>query len=265
MNKIRIIGLLLSVLCATQIFAGTQAVMKEYKHGKATGESMTLSIDGDFLKIDNSSVDDKSLVIFNNTKMEMQIIDTENKSYTRMDKASIEKMSKKLDDAKKQMDAHLAQMPAAQRDMMRSMMGKMLGDTNKIVTKLVKTSRAGKVGNNTCKISEIYTGAIKSQEFCITPTSNLDGSEEILLAMKNLSSMFRQLFESMAKSFPGIAETNPFNELDKMDGFPIIVTTFKGNKVSSRNELVSIKSKSFDKGFFTVPSNYKENKINLGN
>lgn len=256
--------LVLAAFAASSTFAGTQLVLQEIKKGKATGETVTLSVEGDMLRMDNTGGKNASQVIFNNVKKEMMLIDHKEKEYTKMNEAQIAKIAKKMDDAKKQMDAQLAKMPAAQRDMMKSMMGGIMAETKKIVAKLVKTSRTDKAAGESCTITELYLDGKKTQEYCVTAASNFKGSEKVLASMKGMSDMFQKLYESMSKFLPGMSQVNPFNEISKLNGLPIIVIDFEKGKVVRRSELVSVNSKSFDKGFFQVPKKYKENKIDMG-
>jgi len=263
MKNISQLVVVLVAFSVSSAFAGTQLVMNEIKNGKTTGETVTISVEGDMLRMDSIDGKEASQVIFNRVKKLMLIIDHEEKEYTKMDEAQIDKMVKKMEEAKKEMDAQLAKMPAAQRDMMKSMMGGMMTETKKSVIKLVKTSRTDKAAGASCKITELFVDGKKTQEFCVTATSNFKGSDKVLASMKGMSDMFQKLYDSMSKFLPGVDQVNPFNEISKLNGLPIIVIDFEKGKAVGRSELVSVDSKSFDKSFFKAPKNYKENKIEM--
>ncbi len=166
------------------------------------------------------------------------------------------------------MDEQLAKMPPEQREMMRGMMekmmGKITGEQKSKNTQFVQTSRTDKVAGYSCRITEYLVEGKKRREFCVTNVSEMKDAKEVFAAMKGMSEMFKELFQSMSKALPMLTESNPFHEMEKLDGFPIAITEFKKNKARGRNELVSIGTKSFDKGFFSAPAGYKEKKMDLG-
>ncbi len=250
-------------------FAGTQAIMQQFKKGQATNEKTIISVHEHLLRMDNTGAknsQDSSQVVFNTKKKEMLIIDHKDKTFTRMDSAMFQKINKKLQMAKKQMEAQLAKMPPEQREMMRSMMGNMMqGVTaNQKNSKWIKTSRTSNVANYRCSISEYLVDGKKTREYCLASSNEFDGERELLLAMKEMSVMFRELFDSLSETLPMLKDTNPFYELEGIDGFPVSITEYNNGKVKETSKLISVKRKSFVAGFFTAPKGYKEEKPDFG-
>ena len=198
----------------------------------------------------------------------MLVINHKDKTYNRMDEAFFKEINQKMLEAKKLMDEQLAKMPPEQREMMKKMMGKMMGGAmggeEKKNTKFVKTSRTGKFAGYSCKITEYLINDKKRRELCIASVSDIKGANEAFVAMKGMSEMFKDLFQSISKALPMLTDANPFHEIEKLDGFPIAITEFEKNKPGKSDELVSIESKSFAKNFFSPPSGYKEKKLDMG-
>jgi hypothetical protein len=258
-------------LLSTMTLAGTQVLMQEFKAGKATQNTVVISVEGSLMRMDNigkKKSRQDSQVVYNVSKKEMLIINNKEKTFSRMDEAFFKEVNQKMMEAKKLMDEQLARMPPEQREMMKNMMGKMVGaamgtQENKD-TKFVKTARTGKFGGYNCRISEYLINGKKHRELCVASVSDMKGANEVFTAMKAMSEMFKELFQSMSKALPMLTDANPFHEIDKLDGFPIATTEFERNKAGKSNELVSIGEKLFEKNFFSPPAGYKEKKVDLG-
>ena len=166
------------------------------------------------------------------------------------------------------MDEQLARMPPEQQEMMKKMMGKMMGGAmgteEKKEIKFVKTSRTGKYAGYSCQITEYLIEGKKHRELCITSVDDIKGADDVFTAMKGMSEMFKEVFQSIGQAIPILTDANPFHEIEKLGGFPIAITEFERNKPRRSDELVSIKSKSFGKEFFSPPAGYKEEKLDLG-
>lgn len=271
MKRITQLLLVLLVMVSTAAYSGTQVLMQEFKSGKATKNTVVISVEGDWMRIDNggkkkSSQD--SQVVFNVNKNEMLVINHKKKTYNRMDEAFFKEVNQKMMEAKKLMDEQLARMPPEQQEMMKKMMGKMMGGAmgadEKKNSKFVKTSRSGKFAGYNCKITEYLIEGKKHRELCIASVSDIKGANDVFVAMKKMSEMFKDLFQSISKALPMLTDANPFHEFEKLDGFPIAITEFERNKAGKSDELVSIESKSFGKDFFSPPAGYKEEKMDLG-
>jgi hypothetical protein len=255
-----LLGLIYSYLLGSSVIAGTQAVMQ------SSQKSVTLiTVEGNKLRIENQG-NENSIAIFDTDKKEMLMIDQKERSYMRMDKTSFDKIKQQLDKARKQMEAQMANMPPQQREMIQKMMGDKLNmfstpKANK--TKFVETGRTDKAAGYTCKVTEYFVNDKKKTEFCVTPQSEIKGAKDIYQAMKNMSAMFNELYQSLSQSFPMISQTNPFSEIEKLGGYPLIITDFDSGAANERNELRSLESRSFNKSLFLPPKGFREKKMEM--
>jgi len=252
------LGLIYFCLIGTPAFSGTQAVMQSGQQG-----TTLISVEGNMLRIEHSG-NENSLAVFDTAKKEMLMVDKKERSYMRMNRDTFDKIKEQMDKARKQMEAQMANMPPQQRDMIKKMMGDKLNMFTKPktrTTKFVETGRSDKAAGYSCKITEYFVDNKKKTEFCITPQEKIKGAQDIYQAMKNMATMFKELYESLSQSFPMISESNPFSEIDKQGGYPLIITQFESGSKTERNELKSIESKSFNKSFFLPPKGFKEKKM----
>ena len=124
------LGLVYILLSGSTVIAGTQAIMQGDGSGKNSNDTTQISVEGTLLRIDNTG-SDGSQVIFDTAKKEMLMIDHKERSFMRMNKAYLDNVKKQMEVAFKQMDAQMAKMPQAQREMMKKMMGNKMNMFNK--------------------------------------------------------------------------------------------------------------------------------------
>ena len=60
-----------------------------------------------------------------------------------------------------------------------------------------------------------------------------------------------------------ISQTNPFSEIEKLGGYPLIITDFDSGAANERNELRSLESRSFNKSLFLPPKGFREKKMEM--
>lgn len=252
--------------CST-VLAGTQAIMQDIDQDNNSNSRQTnhttISVEANLIRFAHSS-NSESEMIFDSNKKEMIVIDHQEKTFIRMDQTYFKKLQQTMSDARKQMEAQMAQIPAEQREMMKQMMGdkmKMFDKPIKKEIKFNKTNRKSQAAGYDCLITETSVNGVKTNEFCVTETSKVKGAQFIFDALVGMSELFKEFYESMNENFPMQAEVNPFAELNQLNGFPIKVVTYSQGKISEQSELKSIETKSFDKSYFLPPKGYKENKM----
>ena len=259
--------ILLFAVNSLSIFAGTEITMIMQSPGSDSEKYSTISMENNNLRFSSSEKNNNSetqQMIYLGESETMLMIDHPNRSYTKIDQETMNEISGKMSAAMKQMEAQLANMPAAQREMMEKMMqGKMPGMADKPEKKdfvFKETSRTDSVADYQCKITEMYLDGKKDREFCVTSWSNIGNSEEIHASFEGMLNLFQKMFESFSKQFP-VNIKLPFSEIQELDGYPIIVTEFNADKITNVTRLVSIKEKSFPKYYFSIPEGYNRTEM----
>ena len=153
--------------------AGTVIQQEEREPGSnKPGQQMTIYVDAGKLRVEGvDRTTGKYTMIFDESKQVVWLVDLGKGSYTELTAAEIQGMGQQMQQAMKQMEAELAQMPPEQRKMMEQMMkGRMGGAPGGAPKATVREkSRGEKVGQFVCVHYEVLTGGQLSQEVWAAP------------------------------------------------------------------------------------------------
>ncbi len=251
--------------------ASSEIIMAVSASADATPtQQIAISIQGADLRVDGKlDVSNKNAaqLIYQGNSQTLLMIDHDKRTYAAMDKKTMEDMKAKIDSAMQQMEAQLAQMPPEQRQMMEKMMkGRMpmlAQQPVEDVEEFQKTDRVASAGGYDCLITEVISAGTRISEICVAPWSEIKGAEEIETTFNGMIELFTRMFTSLSQSLP-VKVRMPFTNMQQLDGFPVIVTNFKGDSVTQVTKLVSIADKTFPNGFFEAPVSYQKREI-MGN
>ncbi len=233
------------------------------------------AVAGVVLKYDNASIflDGKKMraetedsnVIFRSDKKLFWMIDTKKKNYYEMTKKQLKNTGKKISGAMAQLEKQLANMPPAQRKMMRKMMkgqmGAMGGSPKKIAPMKYKLIKSGvKIGKWKAKHYEGKRSGKVVSELWTVPMDELDLKKSDLKVFKEMSSIFDELKKSLPKNMMGYQMPDiSLSQMNKgFDGFP--VKALSRGKETQVTELKEVKRQSLDSKLFTVPKGYAKKK-----
>ena len=210
---------------------------------------------------------DLEVVIFKNQAMYM--VDSKARSYRVMDKTTAEQMGAQVANAKKQMEARMAAMPPEQRKKMEEMMAKMgkgapgmLPGAPKAPQRTLRNSgRTETVAGIKCTIWEAFEDGKKDQELCSAPASALPGGDDVVKTFRDISTMLSSFTESLGSNR---ADNQPWHDMDKINGVPILTRDFEDGKAASEMRLTLVRKESVPGASFEVPAGYKEKKLNPG-
>jgi len=205
---------------------------------------------------------DQTITIFRDETL--FIVNHQDQTYHRMDKDSMNRMSSQMSEAMKQMEAELANVPPEQRAMMERMMkGRMPGGMPGAMgsnrpQRRIEVGGDEQVGEYSCTMYTVYRGTEKTQEVCAAPVSQIAVAEEAMEAFQAMSRFSKQFAESVQQSPLAAPLDNPFQFLDEINGFPVLVREFDGGRASSEVFLKSATQQSLSNDLFSVPDGYKE-------
>jgi hypothetical protein len=126
-------------------------------------------------------------------------------------------------------------------------------------TDLRKTSETGSSNGYPWVKYEVYQEGGKIQEYLVTDWSNLEIDESAFDVFKDMAAFFEDLAKSFGADMP-VATQNPFEEMNKLDGFPVVTRQFSGGEMTSSTKLENVTTGSVEAGLFENPG-YKEQKI----
>ena len=262
MKKLTAILITILICASHQLFAGVVLEMRTNDgSGNETGTSKIYAESG-MVRLDNvgGSSDEQMSMIFQGDKFLM--LNHNDKTYFVMDEAMLEEMNSQMSAAMKQMEEQLANVPAAQREMVERMMkGQMKGmmpQQTPIEAPRVETGGSSQWRSYPCVKYTIYSGNEKTQEICAASMDQIEGSEEIMAAFRKMSEFVNKMTASLPDLIASRVAGNPMEMMDQIDGFPVHTLQFDKGKVSQEVTLESAIEQALEESLFTPPGDYKK-------
>ncbi|MGI9236361.1 MAG: DUF4412 domain-containing protein, partial [Woeseiaceae bacterium] len=171
-----------------------------------------------------------------------------------------DKVSTKISDAMKQMEAQMANMPPEQRAMVEKMMeGRMQGMTDQKGASAppprVEAMGSAKWNSYKCREYAVFEGEQKVQEVCAAKLDDVDGSDEVIEAFTAMAAYIKKMTESMPMmKNDGL---NPGELMEQIDGFPVHTVDYLNGQVVREMSLDSVIEQDLDPDMFTVPKGYR--------
>jgi hypothetical protein len=182
-------------------------------------------------------------------------IDDKRKTYTEMDKATMEGYGRQANAAMAQMQDRLKNMPPEQRAQMEKMMGGMMpgAQAKPSVYDAKNTGKTDTVEGRQCTTWHLLQDGKIIDEMCVVPFSALPGKEDMQKSFKEL----QEAFAGFANSVPGAAEQAKVRT--RIDGYPVRSRPYVDGKPQGvENVLKSWTEAAIPAATFTVPAGYKK-------
>jgi hypothetical protein len=249
--------------------AATAATIMEMTMQEAASEEagrLGVTIDGELLRMDiePATGQEKMSIIFRGDRDEMILLDHTKSEATVIDKATMDQIAAQMSQAMEQMEQAMANVPAEQRAMMQGMMkGKMGGMMMESPppTEVRKTSETGTTNGYSWVKYDIYQEGGKIQECLVTDWSNLEIDPSTFNVFKEMAALFEEFGKSIGADMSA-ATNNPFEEMNNLEGFPVVTRQFEGGVMHSATELKSVTTRTVEAALFENPG-YKVNKIEM--
>jgi hypothetical protein len=193
----------------------------------------------------------------------LYIIDDADKSYIAFDKATMEKLAKKINAAMAQMKDQLAKLPPEQRAQIEQTMPGMGGADKKWTVEALDTGKSDEVDGRNCRLWDIRRNRELDDQLCVVPYSALPGKENFQAVFAN----FARVFEEMAKSAPMLAGmmNNEFGAQARVNGFPVRTRGYENGKLGTSEHSVSLwREEDIPASMFEVPAGYTQKQMPMG-
>jgi len=232
-------------------------------------EITEIKIDGNRMRTDSQG-DDPTSMIFLGESDEMYMIDHSEKSYIVMDRETVQALASKMNEAMKQMEAALAQVPPEQREMMERMMKERMGGASSSTPRAQPVVRSlgesDSVNGIACEWKEVTRGGVVDFKACVAHSGDIVGGDEMqamALEMRDFVSALMEAFTSMANSnmFGSMLADNPMSAMEDLGGFPLISEDFDNGTLARRSTFQSVDETSIAAEEFSPPSGYKRQDI----
>jgi hypothetical protein len=189
----------------------------------------------------------------------MYMVDDVEKTYVVFDKATMDKLSAKMNSEMAQVKEQLAKLPPDQRAQMEAAMAKipgMAGNDQKWTVEALDTGKSDKVDGRACKLWDIKRNDELDTQICVVPFSSLPGKENFQTLFGN----FSKVFDEMAKTVPMLAGMmgNEFSAHVKTNGYPVRLRNYEDGKLAPEETLLKVwREENIPASQFEIPAGYK--------
>src|SRR5688572_27315367 len=176
-------------------------------------------------------------------------LNTPGKSYTKLDKAALDAMTAKANEANKSLEALL---PPDQREKRKSQ-GKPQVERSLKPTARTESAAIGQ----TCKVWEVFSNGAKVQEMCVVEVAKLPNGKELIATMQQVGEAFKGTAASAGMS-------DVWQDVKTMNGFPVITRMYLNGKLFQEVKTTSMRAADTPESLFTIPAGFKEQKMGGG-
>ena len=243
-----------ALIVATSASAGVriETVTRDIKTQAAQGALHVVEVQGGAVR---ASTSDGGLLL---KAGKITFIDDKRKTYSEMDKATMEGYSQQANAHMAQMQERMKNMPPEQRAQMEKMMGGMMpgAQAKPMVYDAKNTGKSDTVEGRKCTVWHLLQDGKVIDEMCVVPFSSLPGKEDMQKTFKELS----EAFAGFASAVPGAKEQAKVRS--SIDGYPIRSRPYvNGKLLGTENVMKSWTEVSLPASTFTVPSGYKKKEM----
>lgn len=185
----------------------------------------------------------------------------EMRSRTASGHANMMQHSGEMADAMRQMQQQMANMPPEQRRMMEQMMkGKMPGASPQPEPTgiQVESRGTGKWQGYTCKNYTVRIDSSNRHELCAASADQIEGADEIVSAMRGMKTFNEQFRASMPQAPFGSPAGNPYEIMEKIQGFPVFRREFNEDHLLGERFMSSSRKQKLPGSTFEIPDGYNE-------
>lgn len=212
-------------------------------------------LDAGKLRVEARSAEgEHTITIFDEAKQVMWVIDRVAGTYSEMTAAQVAEMSKRMADARKAMEAQLAQMPPERRKMIEEMMKQQMGGSDMTVREI---SRGEKVGSFTCIHYEQLSQGRRSGEVWTASPDQLQIGEAEFKTFQALGRFLEPLGQG-GPGGPGFVLASR-----SIEGFPVRSLTYDGGEVVAEEKVTKSERRALEPGLFTLPPGLEKTEMGM--
>lgn len=237
-------------LCLAGLGASAGVVIEQEQRGPGTNTPVwriTFYLDAGKLRVESKSAEgEESITIFDEARQVLWVIDPGAGTYYEMTPATLRGMQQRMEEARKQMQAQLAQLPPEQRKMMEEMMKQQMGGPPPAVSAR-EVARGEKVGPFVCIHYELLTGGQRSGEVWAAGIEQLQLREAEYKTFQALG----RFLEPLGQMAPaGGSWTRGGQDIQ---GFPVRSLNYEGKRLVAEEMVVKAERRALEAGLFTLP------------
>jgi hypothetical protein len=198
----------------------------------------------------------KMIIIFDDAAGVLRTVDEQNKTYTEMTKADVERLSAQMSGAMAQMQQQLQNLPPEQRARLEAMMQSGRGMVGAMAGPPTEYRKVGTdtVGRWRCDKYEGTKNGEKSSEMCTVEPSAFGFAASDFEVTKHMAEFFAKMMPQGVEGLFRIGSSGAAG----FSGIPVRVVSFRGGQQQSVIEMTEASRQNFPDALFAVPDGYKK-------
>jgi Domain of unknown function (DUF4412) len=192
-------------------------------------------------------------MIYRGDKHAVYSLDPSTKTYMQLDKESMQAMGNQMNAALEQMKAKLDEMPPEQRAQVEKMMQQNAAkDGPKIEVK--PTAEKQTIDGKPTQKWEVTMDGKRTSEIWVASWKDAGVKKEDAAVLSDMATFF----EEALRANPMLARMGGggMRGMNHIDGFPVLVRHYEGDKVMREMAFKSVEKKSVDAATFDIPADY---------
>ncbi len=240
------------------------------KHGPGGGQTQ----DAGLLRIDvksprggsgEAAARNHTLVFRGGESSSITVVDHRQRSFSVIDRESMAAFGAELRMMVQATAMRVESMPPEQQAIVRKMLENQLGPNQSrdrpAPGTMVRTSERATLSGLPCIKHAVFQGGKKLREVWVALPAAVRGGEPALTLLREMSDFYGTLmgsFEAIAPGFSGGfgPGQNPFEDLARMNGFPVLTRNFAGGRVNTEITLLSVEEQQLSPEEFEPPEGY---------
>ena len=267
MNKINFLVVVSSILVSSVASAGSvlELATREYEKDPPILGTVQITTEdhSSRLEITSISSNESGGMIYNGERKEIVAIDHDRQEYYVITQEQIELIAGQIEEAMKEMEAALAQMPPEQREFAKKMMEARMPvkKTGFSDGKLSKTGETDNIAGYACDNYDVFNGEHKFRDLCVTKWDDFPEGQEVAEAMQEMGEFFASMREAFARS-GGLdlmdSQQEMFAYMKELGGYPIRSRDYDAEGVLVKETtLTGASNGEVDLALFDPPKNYQ--------
>lgn len=220
-----------------------------------------VSLEPDRMRLDVPEV--SSVVIYRGDLDLVWIVDHRDRSFVRIDRATMDELSRRMADAKAELRARLAEMPPELRAAMARVMGRAAdpkADQDRPI-RVQETGKTERLNDVACAEVELRRGEEKIATACTADWESVAVEPESFRPIREIGSFLHRPL-SVAPVFPDqsvrLDELDALDAIGRLEGVPLRIRVFEAGVAIREIRITSIERKDFAGETFEIPAGYQQ-------
>ncbi len=195
------------------------------------------------------------------------VIDHREKSYLVLDRAAIQALGMEMQMAMHAATAKIGELAPEQRQIVQKMIeaqfGRPRGEPPPPPSTVIKTDDRDLKSGLPCVKHEVFRRGEKLREVWTAPSSEVPGGEAALGLLREMSDFYSAMLSSFDRIAAGFGRglrfgQHPFEDLQRMDGFPVLTRNFAHGRVETEIALLSVREQQLEPAELEPPAGYRQ-------